>query len=71
MKHAAIEYLADDACYFGSIPPLPGIWADGPTADACRATLQQVLEEWIMVSLAQHQPIPPVDGISLTVTKVA
>ncbi len=71
MAHARIEYLADDGCYIGTIPGLEGIWADGPTPDACRTTLQEVLEEWIMVSLAEHQPIPPIDGITLAVSKVA
>lgn len=71
MAHATIEYLADDRCYFGSIPDVPGVWADGPSPEACRTTLQEVLEEWLLVSLVEHQPIPPVGGITLGVKKVA
>jgi predicted RNase H-like HicB family nuclease len=71
MAHAAIEYLSDDGVYFGSIPGLDGVWADGPTADACRTTLQEALEEWLMVSLAKQLPIPPIDGHELAVTRVA
>ena len=71
MAHAVIELLSDDGVYFGSIPGLEGVWADGPTTEACRHTLQEVLEEWLMVSLAKHLPIPPIDGHKLAVEKVA
>jgi predicted RNase H-like HicB family nuclease len=47
------------------------VWADGPSTEACRTTLRDVLEEWLLVSLVQHQPIPPVDSITLAVEKVA
>jgi predicted RNase H-like HicB family nuclease len=70
MAHATIERL-DDGTYYGEIPPIPGVWADGPDQDTCRATLQEVLEEWLMVSLDQHLPIPPVDGITLAVHEAA
>ncbi len=71
MDRATIRYLAEDGCYYGEIPGLEGVWADGPTPEACRATLQEVLEEWIVVSLAHHLPIPPIDGLTLAVRKVA
>ncbi len=71
MRHAAIEWLAEDGVFYGYIPGLDGVWADGTTAEACRATLQEALEEWIMVSLAHHLPIPPIDGIQLAVREVA
>lgn len=71
MAHATIEYLPDDGVYFGSIPGLAGVWADGPDPDTCRTTLREVLEEWLMVSLAQHLPIPEMDGHKLAVEKVA
>jgi predicted RNase H-like HicB family nuclease len=71
MRHAVVEYLSEDGVYYGAIPELPGVWADGPTSETCRTTLQEVLEEWIMVSLAQHLPVPAVDGITLTVEGAA
>jgi predicted RNase H-like HicB family nuclease len=71
MRHAVVEYLSEDGVYYGAIPELSGVWADGPTPEACRATLQEVLEEWIMVSLAQHLPVPTVEGITLTVEGAA
>ncbi len=71
MRHAVIEWLAEDHVYYGRIPGLDGVWADGETPDACCTALREVLEEWIMVSLAAHLPIPPVDGIELKVREVA
>lgn len=71
MRHAEIKRLDEDGVYFGTIPPLQGVWADGPTPEACRATLQEVLEEWLMVSLVKHLPIPEIDGHVLKVEAVA
>jgi predicted RNase H-like HicB family nuclease len=71
MARARVRYLDEDQTYFGEIPGLEGVWADGPTPEACRETLREVLEEWIMVSLAHHLPIPPLDGIELKVEQVA
>jgi predicted RNase H-like HicB family nuclease len=71
MRHAETEWLADDGVYYGHIPGLDGVWADGATDAACLTTLREVLEEWIMVSLAHQLPIPAVDGIELQVREVA
>jgi predicted RNase H-like HicB family nuclease len=71
MQHAAIEYLTDDGMYYGEIPELPGVWATGETTDACRVTLREVLEDWLLVGLRHTATIPPIDGIDLAVHKVA
>jgi len=71
MQQAQIRRLNDDDMYFGSIPALDGVWATGDSPDTCRVMLREVLEEWLMVGLAHHQPIPPVDGIELAVREVA
>ena len=71
MRHAMIEYLPGDGVYYGEIPDLEGVWADGSIQEACRATLREVLEEWLMISLARGLPIPPIDGHTLKVEAVA
>jgi predicted RNase H-like HicB family nuclease len=71
MKRAEIEHLPEDSVYYGHILGLEGVWADGPTEEACRSTLQEVLEEWLVLSLARGLPIPPLDGIDLAVQEVA
>lgn len=67
MAHARYEILPDDGSYYGEIPELPGVWANTDTLEECRQELQEVLEEWIALGLASHHPIPPIDGVEVTV----
>lgn len=68
MRHAHYEWLPDDGCYYAEIPELRGVWSSGPTLEAAREELQEVLEDWIMVGLANRVPIPRIDGIEVAVT---
>ncbi|OGN29812.1 MAG: antitoxin HicB [Candidatus Yanofskybacteria bacterium RIFCSPLOWO2_01_FULL_49_25] len=43
--------LLKDGSYFGSIPGLKGVWADAKTLEKCRAELQEVLEDWLVLKL--------------------
>jgi predicted RNase H-like HicB family nuclease len=54
----------------GEIPGLEGVWATADTLEACRDELEDVLEEWIVLSLAKNLPIPTIDGIDLSVSRV-
>ncbi|MFN8483958.1 MAG: type II toxin-antitoxin system HicB family antitoxin [Anaerolineae bacterium] len=56
-----------DGTLFGEIPGLQGVWATGPTQDACRDELQEALEDWITVGLYLHHPLPVIDDIDLNV----
>lgn len=38
--------IFDDGTYYGEIPGLQGVWADGKTLESCRETLREVLEDW-------------------------
>lgn len=67
MEHARFKWLPETRAYFGSIPELQGVWATGPTIEAARAELQEVLEEWIALGFSLHHTIPPVDGIDINV----
>ena len=71
MKKAHYEILADGEGYFGSIEGLQGVWGQGATLEGCREELREVLEEWIILGLRKGHPIPPVDGITLSVEEVA
>lgn len=70
MRRASYEKL-EDGSYYGEIPGLQGVYADEPTLEACRAELQSALEDWIVFGLVNGFPIPPLDGVDLTVTRVA
>jgi len=71
MGRAQYETLEDDASYYGAIPGLEGVWANAPTQEACQAQLEEVLEDWLLLSLSMQLPIPPIGGIELKVRQVA
>jgi predicted RNase H-like HicB family nuclease len=66
MRHAHIEQI-EDGTYYGSIPDFSGVWSDAPTEEACRQELREVLEGWILLQIADHVPLPIVDGLRLEV----
>ncbi|MEN8613858.1 type II toxin-antitoxin system HicB family antitoxin [Dehalogenimonas sp. THU2] len=67
MKNAKYEILPDDKSYYGAISGFQGVWANSPTLEGCRLELREVLEDWVMISIARHLPLPVVDGIELKI----
>lgn len=65
MRQATYEVLSDDGSFYGEIPGFQGVWANTLTLESCQAELQSVLEDWILVRVADHLPLPIVDGIEL------
>ena len=62
MRRARYELL-ENGSYYGSIPGFKGVWADARSRDACRKTLQEVLEEWIVISLRIGNRLPTLPGV--------
>jgi predicted RNase H-like HicB family nuclease len=60
LRRAEYEILADGEGYYGSIPDLPGAWANRPTLESCREELQAVVEEWLL-RLRRGASIPVLD----------
>ncbi len=71
MRRAKYKILPDDGYYFGEIPGFQGVYAHTKTLEACRAELQEVLEEWILLSLSRNLPLPVIEKIELRVKEVA
>ncbi|HXU22577.1 MAG TPA: type II toxin-antitoxin system HicB family antitoxin [Tepidiformaceae bacterium] len=71
MEHAIYEHLPEDGLFFGTIPGFDGVYATGTTRDACRLELTEVLEEWVLLGISLHHPLPVVDGVQLIVGQVA
>lgn len=71
MHHAHYEILPDDGTVYGEISALQGVWANADTVEACREELQEVLEDWLLLKIADHDPLPTVDGITLTIQEAA
>ena len=69
--HPAKYKLLDDGSIFGEIPVVSGVWADADTLEACREELQEVLEGWLMLAIADHDPLPVIDDITLTIEEAA
>ena len=71
MRRARYEILPDDSSFYGEIPGFDGVWANADTLEGCREELEEVLEEWILLRVSKHLPLPSVDGIELTIKEVA
>lgn len=51
--------LVDKGTFAATVKGLRGVIATGPTLEACRRELADVLEEWILVRVARGLAIPP------------
>ena len=65
MRKAKYEILPDDGTYYGEIPGFEGVWANSDTLEGCREELEEVLEEWLFLSVSKNLPIPKVDKLEL------
>ena len=64
MKRAQYKTL-ENGTFFGEIPGLAGVWANESTLDSCRGVLQEVLEEWLVLKIRDHDPIPRIGRLGL------
>ncbi|MFB2893256.1 type II toxin-antitoxin system HicB family antitoxin [Aerosakkonemataceae cyanobacterium BLCC-F50] len=71
LRQAKYEIFPDDGTFYGEIPICEGVYANAASLDACREELQEVLEDWILLSLTLNLPLPVIDGIDLTISKEA
>jgi len=69
LGRAKYEILPDDGTYYGEIPGFRGVWANAKTLEACRAELEEVLGEWILLQVADHQPLPAVGKLRMRVNR--
>ena len=70
MERARYEILEDDGSYYGEIPCFQGVYSNAPQLEECRNMLDEVLEEWLLLSLSMGFSVPAVDGIDLKIKKV-
>ena len=67
MRRAVYEILPDDNTFYGDIPGFEGVYANSDNLETCRSQLKEVLEEWILLSISRHLPLPIIDGMDLKV----
>ncbi len=58
--------VIDDKTYFGEIPGLAGVWANAKSLEQCRAELQEVLEDWLVVKLRDGDAIPRIGRVQFS-----
>lgn len=66
--HRSVYKQLEDQTWFAEIPGLEGVWANADSVEACRTELSEVLEEWLLLKIHDHDEIPPLDGLDLSVT---
>lgn len=71
LRHATCEQLPRDGSWYCEIPELPGVRANADTEAQAREDLRQALEGWIVLRLRMQQPIPAIDGVTLSFEYVA
>ena len=71
MRHAHYEIMEDDEGFYGEIPGFDGVWAAEKTLEACRLELRSVLEDWLLLGVVLHHPLPEVDGLKVVVPEFA
>ena len=54
-----IEWDPEDKIYVVTVPELPGCMTHGKTYEEAVQQGQDAIESWIMVALADNDPIPP------------
>ena len=64
MQQAKYEIL-EDGTYYGEIPPCQGVLFGADNLNDCIKGLQEVLEDWLLLSFKLGDEIPVVDGIDL------
>ncbi|MCX5970581.1 MAG: type II toxin-antitoxin system HicB family antitoxin [Coprothermobacterota bacterium] len=69
LQHARYELIDDPEPYYGEVPELPGVWATGATLEACRATLAEVLDGWLLIRISRGMLIPQLGQVGITIPK--
>jgi len=65
LRKAHYEFIDDGKIFFGSVPELKGVWADGKTLEECRDTLAEVIEDWIWAHIRRGMDIREIDGVKV------
>lgn len=66
LRRAQYDKL-EDGMFSAEVPELPGVLATGDTLETCREELAEVVEEWVLVRVAQGLDVPPLGGIAVKV----
>lgn len=68
LERASFERL-EDGSVCGTVRGLRGVIAIGANMRACPAQLAEIVEEWVLVRVAQGLSIPRLDGVTVRVRR--
>ena len=68
LERARFERL-EDGSICATVPGLRGVIALGADRRTCRMQLAEVIEEWVLVRVAQRLSIPKLDGVGVHVRR--
>ena len=71
LRRARYEIIQDEQPYYGEVAELKGVWATGKSLEECREQLKEVVEGWILVSLRNNLPVPPLGNFEIKEIQVA
>ena len=60
LSRAKYEIIEDEEPYYGEVPELEGVWANGKTLEECRHNLAEVIDGWLVVRLKRGLSIPQI-----------
>jgi len=68
MHQACYEIIEDDGSFYGSIPAVPGVWANAQTLEACRIhpKTREKIESTLLLSAAMEGKVKERQGKKLT-----
>ena len=70
LKRARYTEL-EDGIYCAEVAGLRGVIATGETVEACRGVLEEVIEGWILVRVAEGLPVPALGRVRLRIPRAA
>ena len=69
--HRAQYRIVDGGVFCATVAGLPGVIATGRTLEACRDQLVEVVEEWLLVRVAQGLRIPRLGSATVQVKRAS
>jgi predicted RNase H-like HicB family nuclease len=66
LKRAEYATL-EDGSYVAEVQGLPGVLGTGSSLEACRASLAEVVEKWVLVRVARGLAVPTLGGVTIEV----
>jgi predicted RNase H-like HicB family nuclease len=69
--HRAAYSIVDGNVYCATVAGLPGVTATGPSLEACRDQLSEVVEEWVLVRVSRGLSVPRLGTVRVQVKRAS